>query len=228
MGLIFVRNREPFLGSFSGPFFGPCKKGTYCRSRVSLTFFSGQKVTPKTVSRTGAICRLTLEQNLGSVRDEGNLGQPFFLAWAPLRAASSGDPTAPYRVAFCLQASARRQRRPAFVRTNCQWRHSRRRACALIRGKKERASVSVECFACAPASVTLARFHVLVVDVCVARVACHACGCSVLVVSRVNTRVHTHTCASTEPFVSARDGQPIVSSGLASGIVCILSFQVNG
>ena len=60
------------------------------------------------------------------------------------------------------------------------------------------------------------------------RVACHACGCSVLVVSRVNTRVHTHTCASTEPFVSARDGQPIVSSGLASGIVCILSFQVNG
>ena len=56
--------------------------------------------------------------------------------WAPLRAASSGDPTAPYRVAFCLQASARRQRRPAFVRTKCQWRHSRRRACALIRGKK--------------------------------------------------------------------------------------------
>ena len=104
MGLIFVRNREPFLGSFYGPFFGPCKKGTYCRSRVSLTFFSGQKVTPKTVSRTGAICRLTLEQNLDSVRDEGNLGQPFFLAWAPLRAASSGDPTAPYRVAFCLQA----------------------------------------------------------------------------------------------------------------------------
>ena len=70
MASFLVQNREPFWGSFSGPFFGPCKKGTYCKSRVSLTFFLGQNMTPKTLFRTGAICRLTLEPNLDSVRDE--------------------------------------------------------------------------------------------------------------------------------------------------------------
>ena len=102
MGLIFVRNREPFLGSFSGPFFGPCKKGTYCKSRVSLTFFSGQNMTPKTLFRTGAICRLTLEQNLDSVRDETNLVQPSFLACAPLRGARSGEAAMAYQVPLSL------------------------------------------------------------------------------------------------------------------------------
>ena len=106
MGLIFARNREPFLGSFSGPFFGPCKKGTYCRSRFSWTFFWGQKLTPKTVFITAAICRLTLEQNLDSVRDGGNLGQPSFLAWAPLRGGRSGEPAMAYQVPMSLEAPA--------------------------------------------------------------------------------------------------------------------------
>ena len=106
MALFLVQNREPFWGSFSGPFFGPCKKGTYCRSRVSLTLFSGPNMTPKTVFRTGAICRLTLEQILDSVRDGGNLGQPSFLAWASLRGARSGEPAMAYQVLMSLEAPA--------------------------------------------------------------------------------------------------------------------------
>ena len=106
MALFLVQNREPFWGSFSGPFFGPWKKGTYCRNRFSWTFFWGQKLTPKTVFRTGAICRLTLEQNLDSVRDGGNLGQPSFLAWAPLRGARSGEPAMAYQVPLSLEAPA--------------------------------------------------------------------------------------------------------------------------
>ena len=102
MASFLVQNREPFWGSFSGPFFGPCKKGTYCKSRVSLTFFLGQNMTPKTLFRTGAICRLTLEPNLDSVRDEKNLVQPSFLACAPLRGARCGEAAMAYQVPLSL------------------------------------------------------------------------------------------------------------------------------
>ena len=158
MALFLVQNREPFWGSFSGPFFGPWKKGTYCRSRFSLTFFWGQKLTPKTVFRTGAICRLTLKQNLDSVRDGGNLGQPSFFSlgaasWRAFWRASDGLPGL-----HVFGSSGERQLCPAFVRASGVVPVG---DLALCVGQKQRSTcVSVKWFACAPAYVTLARFHV--------------------------------------------------------------------